>query len=240
MTYKNAKILSTAIPILVAIALLPTIGLAFAAQNCDSGGKCIGTEELYSTQSFDQSGIEAKITIPNMTTSSNCDPSGNGFALIATWAFFANGEWIEIGAASGQIDGTCYDSEEKHYLAYKQDGNYYEFVLTGSISPGNIITYKISDTDNDDTWQAYTDGSQRASLIMDYDYAKETATGVESIDDDVSIPKTDIKFIREHDGSNWSYWTTNDIEYDEQEGFITQCTPAYKTIKVGIGGSETC
>lgn len=32
----------------------------------------------------------------------------------------------------------------------------------------------------------------------------------------------------------------NDVEDDVNDGFITQCTPAYKNIKVGIGGSETC
>lgn len=240
MTTKTTKILSTVIPILVAIALLPTMDLAFAAENCDSGGKCIGTEELDSTSSFDQSGIKVRITIPNITTSSSCDPSGNGFAVLGTWALFANGEYIEIGVASGQIDGTCYDSEEKHYLVIYQDGSYNEYVLTGSVSPGNNIYYEISDTNNDKTWKAYAAGSQRASLIMDYDWASTTITGVEATDNNVSVPKADIKYIKEHDGSNWSYWTTNDQEYDIQEGFITQCTPAYKTIKVGVGGSETC
>ena len=177
------------------------------------------------------------MTIPDMTTS--CLPSNAGFAVVSTWVFFPNDEWIEIGVGSGRIDGTCYNSEERHYLVLEQDGNYNEYVLTGSVNPHDHVYYEISDTNNDNRWKAYADGSLRASLLMDYDYG-EIAVGVESTDDNTSIPKTDVKYIREHDGSSWSYWTYNDEEYDINDGFITQCSPAYKNIKVGVGGSETC
>ena len=240
MTTKTTKTFLTALPILLGIALIPSVSSAYAAQDCnDFWGTCEGTQELHSTPSFDTSGIKVRMTIPDITTSSVCNPGGIGFSLMGTWVFFPNGEWIEIGVASGQIDGTCYDSEEHHYLVYKQDGVVNEFKLTGSVSPTDNIYYEISDPNNDDTWQAYAAGSQRASLIMDYDYG-DIATGVESKDDDTSVPKSDIKYIKEHDGTNWDYWTTNDVEDDKNEGFITQCTPAYKTIKVGVGGSETC
>lgn len=240
MTMKTTKTFLTALSILLGIALVPSVSSAYAAQDCnDFWGFCVGTEELHSTVSFDTSGIKARVTIPDITTSANCDPNGVGFSLIGTWVFFPNGEWIEIGVNSGQIDGTCYDSEEYHYLVYQQDGEDYEFRLTGSVSPTDNIYYEISDTNNDNTWQAYAAGNQRASLIMDYDYG-DIATGVESKDDDTSVPKTDIKYIQEHDGTDWDYWTTNDEEYDINEGFITQCTPSYQTVKVGVGGSETC
>ena len=229
-----------ALPILLGILLLPLATPAYAAQDCwDWWGFCEGNQELYSTSSFDVSGIKARVTVPDMTTSSSCSPNGNGFTLIATWVFLPNGSWAEIGVASGSIDGTCYDSEEHHYLAYQQYGNYYEYKLAGSVNPSDNIYYEISDTDNDGVWLAYADGDQRASLIMGYDYG-DIAVGLESKDDDTSVPKTDVKYIREHDGSSWRYWTYNDVEDDVNEGFITQCTPAYANIKVGIGGSETC
>lgn len=240
MTTETTKTILTALPILLGIALILPAGQAYAAYDCwDWLGFCEGSQELYSTPSFDASGIRALVTVPDMKTSGSCSPGGNGFSLIATWVFLPNGEWIEIGVASGNIDGTCYDSEEHHYLAYQQDGSYYEYKLAGSVSPLDSIYYEISDTNNDGRWLAYADGIQRASLIMDFDYG-DMAVGLESKDDDTAVPKTDVRYIREHDGSNWSYWTYNDVEDDVNEGFITQCKPPYKHIKVGIGGSETC
>ena len=240
MTTKNVKTTLTILSILLGVTLIPSASSAYAAQDCWGWfGFCVGSQDLHSTSSFDVSGVKARVTVPDMTTSSSCSPNGTGFSLVATWVLLPNGEWIEIGVASGNIDGTCYDSEERHYLAYQQDGSYHEHLLTGSVSPHDNIFYEISDTNNDDRWLAYADGNQRASLLMDYDYG-QIVVGVESKDDDTSVPKTDIKYIREHDGSNWSYWTYNDAEYDVNDGFIAQCTPAYKNIKVGIGGSETC
>ena len=52
----------------------------------------------------------------------------------------------------------------------------------------------------------------------------DIAVGLESKDDDTSVPKTDAGYIREHDGSSWSCRTYNDVEDDAGEGFITQCT----------------
>ncbi len=240
MTFTKKLRLILMMPILFSFAILPNVHPAYGAENCDSGGKCLGTQELDSTVSFDQSGIKALVDIPNITTSSTCAPNGNGFGVVSTWAFFANGEWIGIGVASGQIDGICYDSEEHYYLEYMQDFDVNEFKLSGSPSPGEDIYFQVSDTNNDDTWQAYVDTSQAASLIMDFDYASETSTGVEATDNNISVPKTSITNVQEHDGTDWDYWTYNDREYDQQEGWIVQCTPNYKNIAVGVGGTESC
>ena len=240
MTTKNVKMTLAILPILLVMALVPSLNSAYAAEDCwDWLGFCEGNQELHSTTSFDVSGVKARVTVPDMTTSSSCSPNDKGFSLIATWIFLPNGNWIEIGVASGDIGGTCYDSEEHHYLAYQQYGNYFEYKLVGSVSPSDYIYYEISDTNNDNRWLAYADGDQRASLIMGHDYG-EITVGLESKDDSTSVPKTDVKYIRVHDGSSWSYWTYNDVEDDVNEGFITQCSPAYKNIKVGVGGSETC
>lgn len=239
MTVKYTKTILVALPILLGVTLILPASSA-SAEDCWSWfGKCLGTQEIHSTESFSASGVKAKVTVPDMTTSGSCSPNGNGFSLVATWVLFPNGEWIEIGVASGNIDGTCYDSEEHHYMAYQQNGNYYEYKLSGSISPSDNVYYEISDTDKNMKWHAYQSGSKRAGLIMDSTYG-DVIVGVESMDDDTSVPKTDVKYIQVHDGAGWSYWTYNDAEYDTNGGFITQCTPAYKNIKVGIGGSETC
>ena len=241
MIAKRTKVILTVLPILLGVALIPSASSA-SAEDCSSGwweSHCIGTQELHSTHSSPISGVKARVTVPDITVSDSCSPNGVGFSLVATWVLFPNDEWIEIGVASGNVDGTCHNSDEFHYLAYQQDRRYYEYRLTGSVSPSDNIYYEISDTNKDEKWLAYADGTRRAGLIMSYDYG-DIITGVESKDDDTSVPKTDVRYIQWHDGSRWSYWTDNDAEYEENDAFITQCTPAYKNIKVGIGGSETC
>ena len=169
MTTKNAKNMLTVLSVLLGIAMIPSTSLTYVAEDCwDWFGFCLGTQELHSTSSFDVSGVKARVTVPDMTTTL-CSPNNHGFALVATWIFLPNGNWAEIGVASGSIDGTCYDSEEHHYLALRQYGNYSEYKLAGSVVPSDNVYYEISDTNNDSRWKAHADGNLRASLLMGYD-----------------------------------------------------------------------
>ena len=173
-----------------------------------------------------------------MPPSDLCSPNGNGFLLMATWVLLLNGRWIEIGVASGSIEETCCNSEEHHYVTYWHNGTCYEYRLTGSISPFDNTYYEISDTNKDMKRYAHQIDNKRAGPIMGGTHG-DMAVGVECADDDVSSPKIDVKYITAY-GSTWSYWTYNDDKYGTNDGFVAQCTPACKNVKVGVGGSETC
>ena len=241
MTFKDNKkqisVISGIVALLAVAAVSPVVESAYAASDCSGffNDRCRGTQ----TNTQNHEGMKADVVVTNFATSSNCDPSGDGFAAVSIWMIYPNGAWIEIGTAQGQIDGSCY-SDEREYLAWTTTSSHstYTEEYVRNVGVGNDITYEISDTNGDKTWKVISEGITRKNLVTAYLTGTEMQTGLEATDDQTSIPKTTQDTIKYYDGSSWNNWTSGSNS-NELDGWIRDCS-SHSSTKVGVGGTAGC
>lgn len=235
---KQISIFSGLAALLTVVILSPAMESAYAAVDCTpwwTGDRCRGDQ----LNNDDREGLRADVVVTDFTTSANCDPSGNGFALVSIWMVYPNGAWTETGTAQGNVAGNCY-TDEREYLAWTTTSSpsTYTEQYVRDVSVNDDITYEISDTNGDKTWQVISEGTTRINLVTAYLTGNYMITGLEATDDATSVPKTTVDTIQYYDGSSWTNWASG-ANNSVLDGWIKDCTTNSST-KVGVTGTAAC
>lgn len=206
MIIKNAKMTSKTIKLTIIATMFVIIGTTMTFENAYAA-TCSwpNTDHCYATgtRTSNNDGNKATLVAANISTPS-CSSTTPHLTAVPLWIGFPNTDWVEVGYATGRINGVC-DGNDVIYT-YKSVAGVKAWTTHGTITPGSTYTFSIDDSTSNTTWKIKQGFTQLNSIATTH------ASGAGKLGSEVTSGSATVSKVHDDNISyysgGWVPWST--------------------------------